>query len=242
MNVVATNNSWGGSGFSQGLLDAIVRAANAEHPLCRGGRQRRSSARQRLHCLLPVELQHTSAAGYEAVIAVAALCGSASGYCPGGGTLATFSSYGATKVDLAAPGVDIYSDARKQLQLLQRHVDGDTARHGRGLALQVGQCRRERVGDQERHSRHGDADAGTRWQGGHRRPAEHLRIGWGCGVHDHYHAQAVATHESHGECFRCRRQPLMGRLGHRDTLRCVPLDDIWRPLQSDSLDLDYHAH
>jgi subtilisin family serine protease len=29
MNVVATNNSWGGGGFSQGLLDAVTRAARA---------------------------------------------------------------------------------------------------------------------------------------------------------------------------------------------------------------------
>ena len=29
LNIVATNNSWGGGGYSQGLHDAIIRAANA---------------------------------------------------------------------------------------------------------------------------------------------------------------------------------------------------------------------
>src|SRR3546814_19632753 len=30
LNLVATNNSWGGGGFSQGLQDAITRAGNAD--------------------------------------------------------------------------------------------------------------------------------------------------------------------------------------------------------------------
>ena len=46
LNIVATNNSWGGGGFSQGLLDAINRGGNAEHPVHRRGRQRRQRRRR----------------------------------------------------------------------------------------------------------------------------------------------------------------------------------------------------
>lgn len=87
------SNSWGGGGFSQGLLDAIL-AANAQEILfvAAAGNDGRNT-----------DLSPTYPANYEAdnVIAVAAL-NRADG-------LASFSNYGATSVDLGAPGVDIYS-------------------------------------------------------------------------------------------------------------------------------------
>ena len=48
------------------------------------------------------------------------------------GTLASFSNYGATTVDLGAPGVGVCSTLPgNTYALLQRHVDGDAARHRR---------------------------------------------------------------------------------------------------------------
>ena len=115
LNVVATNNSWGGGGFSQGLLDAIVRAANQNILFIAAAGN--SGSNNDTTTSYPSNYDTTATTstsypspGYDSVIAVAALCGSSSSYCPGGGgTLASFSSYGATKVDLAAPGVGVYS-------------------------------------------------------------------------------------------------------------------------------------
>ena len=62
--------------YSQALHDAIIRAAKAEHPVHRRGRQRRPTGRrqQRPRRQLPVELRHDRpSAGYDAVIAVAAI-------------------------------------------------------------------------------------------------------------------------------------------------------------------------
>ena len=108
LNIVALNNSWGGGGFSQALLDAIIRAAKAGHPVRRGGRQRRTGPagrQQRRVPQLSVELHHRRLhhrrRGYDSVIAVAAI--------DSAGRLASFSNYGATTVDLGAPGVNINS-------------------------------------------------------------------------------------------------------------------------------------
>ncbi len=91
VNLVATNNSWGGGGFSQSLQDAINRAANAGILFIAAagndGSNNDSTARY--------------PSNYNNVIAVAAIDSS--------GNLASFSNYGATDVDLGAPGVGIYS-------------------------------------------------------------------------------------------------------------------------------------
>lgn len=115
LNLVATNNSWGGGGYSQGLHDAIIRGANAGILFVAAAGN--STTNNDTTSSYPSNYRTTvgtstqSPAGFDAVIAVAALCGSsASSYCAAGaGTLASFSSYGATTVDLAAPGVSIYS-------------------------------------------------------------------------------------------------------------------------------------
>jgi subtilisin family serine protease len=87
------SNSWGGGGFSQALLDAIL-AANAADILfvAAAGNDGRNT-----------DTTPTYPAGYEAdnVISVAALTRT--------DALAGFSNYGAQSVDLGAPGVDIYS-------------------------------------------------------------------------------------------------------------------------------------
>ena len=71
--------------------------------------------------------------------------------------LASFSNYGRTTVDLAAPGVGhLQHAAERQVRQLQRHVDGDAAR---------------RRGDGPRLGRPPDVDL----QAGDRRGAEHGR-------------------------------------------------------------------
>ncbi|MEQ1896439.1 MAG: S8 family serine peptidase [Vicinamibacterales bacterium] len=101
LNLVATSNSWGGGGFSQALLDAIERAADQNILFIAAAGN--SSSNNDSTASYPSNYDTTggTSLNYDAVIAVAALGGS--------GTLASFSSYGATKVDLAAPGVGIYS-------------------------------------------------------------------------------------------------------------------------------------
>ena len=93
LNLVGTNNSWGGGGFSQGLKDAIDRAgANDLLFIAAAGN---SGANNDTTASYP--------SGYASanIIAVAALASN--------GTLATYSQYGATTVDICAPGSGIVS-------------------------------------------------------------------------------------------------------------------------------------
>jgi subtilisin family serine protease len=93
LNIVATNNSWGGGGYSQALFDAISRANNAGILFIaaagNSGTNNDTTASYPSNYNLPN------------VIAVAAIANN--------GTLASFSQYGATTVDLGAPGVGINS-------------------------------------------------------------------------------------------------------------------------------------
>ncbi|HEY1013115.1 MAG TPA: S8 family peptidase [Herpetosiphonaceae bacterium] len=93
LNIVATNNSWGGGGYSQALYDAISRANNAGILFVaaagNSGTNNDTTASYPSNYDLPN------------VIAVAAIANN--------GTLASFSQYGATTVDLGAPGVAIWS-------------------------------------------------------------------------------------------------------------------------------------
>lgn len=93
LNIVATNNSWGGGGFSQALKDAIDRANAADilFVAAAGNNGTNNDA------TASYPSNYTSAN----VIAVAAITST--------GTLASFSQYGATTVDLGAPGQAIYS-------------------------------------------------------------------------------------------------------------------------------------
>ncbi|MBA3249833.1 MAG: S8 family serine peptidase [Geodermatophilaceae bacterium] len=99
LNIVATNNSWGGGGFSQTLLDAISAGA-AEDILFvaaagNGGYNNDTSPSY------PASYNTTAGAGYDGVIAVAAINNT--------GAKASFSQFGAQSVDLGAPGVGIWS-------------------------------------------------------------------------------------------------------------------------------------
>ena len=87
-NILVTNNSWGGGGFSQALMDAMGVPGSPLH-ICSAGNSNTDS--------------RSYPAAYELpnVIAVAATDHE--------DKYASFSNYGAEWVDLAAPGVDILS-------------------------------------------------------------------------------------------------------------------------------------
>lgn len=97
LNIVATNNSWGGGGFSQGLQDAIERA-NAAGILFVAAAGN-SGANNDTTASYPSNYPNAN------IIAVAALASN--------GTLASYSQYGATTVDICAPGSGVYSTVPK---------------------------------------------------------------------------------------------------------------------------------
>jgi thermitase len=103
-HIVATNNSWGGGGFSQGLLDAINRGGNADILFIaaagNGGRDGVGDNNDAA-ASYPSNYQCTANGSYDCVIAVAAITST--------GAKSGFSNYGATTVDLGAPGSAIYS-------------------------------------------------------------------------------------------------------------------------------------
>jgi subtilisin family serine protease len=93
LNLPATNNSWGGGGFSQALQDAIGRAeaANILFIAAAGNDG------------LNTETSPSYPSGYDNanIIAVASITSS--------GAISSFSNYAITKVDIGAPGSGIYS-------------------------------------------------------------------------------------------------------------------------------------
>lgn len=90
LNLVATNNSWGGGGYSQGLYDAIARAANAGIFFVAAAGNSSSSTPS-----------YPAAYDLPNVIAVASI--------DSNGALSSFSNYGSSWVDLGAPGGGILS-------------------------------------------------------------------------------------------------------------------------------------
>ena len=96
---IATNNSWGGGGYSAQLNEAIGRAAQKDILfIAAAGNSARNNDMQATY---PANYSTTAMAGYEAVVSVASLTNT--------GGLSSFSNYGATAVDIAAPGSSIYS-------------------------------------------------------------------------------------------------------------------------------------
>ena len=98
INLVATNNSWGGGGYSQALKDAIDRMGAADILFMAAAGNGN---------LFGVGQNNDNKANYPSnydsanIIAVAAITS--------GGKKASFSNYGLTTVDLGAPGVGIWS-------------------------------------------------------------------------------------------------------------------------------------
>ncbi|MCE9527157.1 MAG: S8 family serine peptidase [Planctomycetales bacterium] len=104
VNIVASNNSWGGGGYSQAMQDAITRAANAGIlfvAAAGNGGPDQVGDNNDTTANYPSNYSTLASAGYESVIAVAAINST--------GGLASFSNYGANTVDLGAPGVGIVS-------------------------------------------------------------------------------------------------------------------------------------
>ena len=103
INLVATNNSWGGGGFSQALLDAINRGGNAGMLFIaaagNGGRDGIGDNNDATPSY-PSGYVCQSTSG-DCVISVAAITSS--------GAKSGFSNYGANSVDLGAPGSAIMS-------------------------------------------------------------------------------------------------------------------------------------
>lgn len=98
LNIVATNNSWGGGGYSQGLSDAIAGAgaANILFVVAAGNSG------------VNVDSSPQYPASYDLanIISVAAI--------DKAGNLASWSNYGSAGVDLGAPGVGIWSTIPKK--------------------------------------------------------------------------------------------------------------------------------
>jgi subtilisin family serine protease len=93
LNLVATSNSWGGGGFSQGLQDAIERA-NAEGILFIAAAGNSTLNCETSNCY-PAEYPNAN------VIAVASITST--------GALSSFSNFGSSTIDLGAPGSAIWS-------------------------------------------------------------------------------------------------------------------------------------
>ncbi|WP_420128289.1 S8 family peptidase [Longimicrobium sp.] len=93
INLVATNNSWGGGGFSQALQDAIERA-NAAGILFIAAAGNSAYNCETSSCY-PGEYPNAN------VISVASITSS--------GAMSSFSNYGSTTVDIGAPGSGVYS-------------------------------------------------------------------------------------------------------------------------------------
>jgi hypothetical protein len=110
INIVASNNSWGGGGYSSALHSAIIRGANAGILfMAAAGNGGSDGLGDNNDSLVNYPSNYstlqgtktTKAASYEAVVAVAALNSD--------GSLASYSNYGSTTVDIAAAGSAVYS-------------------------------------------------------------------------------------------------------------------------------------
>lgn len=105
INLVAINASWGGGGYSRALHEAVIRAAKEGILFIAAAGNEGVSNDQ--YSNYPSNLDTRvgttgeTAASYDSVIAVAAIEKT--------GALASFSNYGATQVDIGAPGVEILS-------------------------------------------------------------------------------------------------------------------------------------
>jgi subtilisin family serine protease len=118
LKIVATNNSWGGGGFSQALKDAIDRAgaANILFVAAAGNSGTNNDATP------------SYPSGYTSanIIAVASITST--------GGLSSFSQYGATTVDIGAPGSAIWSTVPVQARKNQPVTGGYASYSGTSMA------------------------------------------------------------------------------------------------------------
>ena len=93
LNIAATSNSWGGGGFSQALADAIARANTA------GILFVAAAGNSTVNC--DVTACYPANYGNANVISVASITST--------GAISSFSNFGATTIDIGAPGSAIWS-------------------------------------------------------------------------------------------------------------------------------------
>lgn len=96
MGIKVSNNSWGGGGYDQALYDAIQASQSIGHIFV--------AAAGNSGLNNDVSPHYPSSYNLDNVIAVASITST--------GARSSFSNYGATSVDLAAPGSSIYSTTR----------------------------------------------------------------------------------------------------------------------------------
>jgi subtilisin family serine protease len=101
LNIVATNNSWGGGGYSSALHAAIERGGDAGILFIAAAGNSASNNDAGNYFPANYECTKGGTRGWDCVVAVAATTNT--------GGLASFSSYGATRVDIGAPGAGIRS-------------------------------------------------------------------------------------------------------------------------------------
>lgn len=95
-NIKVSNHSWGGGGYSQSMFNAISAARSAGHLfVAAAGNDGRNN---------DVTPFYPASYNLDNIISVAAI--------DNNNNKASFSNYGATSVDIAAPGVTIYSSTR----------------------------------------------------------------------------------------------------------------------------------
>lgn len=100
LNIVATNNSWGGFGYSRAMLDAIKRGGDAGILFVAAAGN--SAVTNESIGFYPATYNcATALRTWDCVVSVGASTSA--------GTLARFSNFGKTTVDIAAPGQDIFS-------------------------------------------------------------------------------------------------------------------------------------
>ena len=98
LNLVATSNSWGGGGFSQGLQDAIERANAAGILFVAAAGNSTYNCDTSTDCY-PAEYPNAN------VLTVASITST--------GAISSFSNFGATTIDIGAPGSAIWSTVPK---------------------------------------------------------------------------------------------------------------------------------
>ena len=105
LNIVATNNSWGGGSYSSAMHAAIIRAAKADILfVAAAGNSAVNIDTTVFYPAAYSTLQavgSTTAASYESVISVASITST--------GGLSSFSNFGVSRVDIGAPGSNIMS-------------------------------------------------------------------------------------------------------------------------------------
>ncbi|MFZ8984670.1 MAG: S8 family serine peptidase, partial [Steroidobacteraceae bacterium] len=101
LNIVATSNSWGGGGFSQALLDAINRGGDRDILFIAAAGNNNTDNDAGSYYPSNYQCTNGGSRGWDCVISVASITSS--------GAKSSFSQYGATTVDLGAPGSSIQS-------------------------------------------------------------------------------------------------------------------------------------